>query len=159
MIPKKIHYIFPRSARACKPDKSHIGKSSSGLTGLKVAMSLEEIGVIVVPSLYTVLPCGPRPCVSAARCPWYSRSSQCRFSELLCQTPDARVVQVVMKLEARDETRADRRGVKVGTQAQIRPVLSSRIEKVKLIPAHQGRSYVNWLYVDICNTQGQLSPC
>ena len=45
-----------------------------------------------------------------------------------------------MKLSTRDEVKIDRRGVKVGTQAHIKPVLSSNMEKVKDIPAHHGRS-------------------
>lgn len=49
-----------------------------------------------------------------------------------------------MKAGTRIEVKTDSKGLKVGTQAQIRPVFSSRMEKVKLMPAHHGRSKVSW---------------
>lgn len=58
-----------------------------------------------------------------------------------------RKVQFVVKLRARlgalKDGSLDSRGLNVGTQAHMSPVLTSRMENAKLMPAHQGRSYVN----------------
>lgn len=54
-----------------------------------------------------------------------------RDRELVCQLIDARLVQFLTRVE-----KTLYNGLKVAAQAQIRPVLTSRIENVKLMPAH-----------------------